>query len=89
MKRTSRNSRRRASRQVLKAYDIVLVYDPEDRWWSAEVPALPGAYGQGRTSASARKSVISAVNDILALHAERGHRLHAVHRVRIERAGAA
>jgi hypothetical protein len=35
-----------------------------DGWWGTSIPGVTGAYGQGKTRASAERSVLSAARDI-------------------------
>ena len=48
------------------------VYTHDGRWWTAEAPTLRGAYSQGRTQASARRNLTSAIRDLLAAYRELG-----------------
>lgn len=54
--------------------EISIVYTLEEGWWVAEAPFLRGAYGQGRTRPAARKSVLSAIRDLLETYAAMGKR---------------
>ncbi len=48
------------------------VYTFDGRWWTAEAPALPGGYSQGRTRASARKNLLAALRALLATYKSLG-----------------
>ena len=43
-----------------------IVYEPSEGWWVASLPGIAGAYSQGRTRASARTNLLSALADIEA-----------------------
>ena len=38
------------------------------RWWAASLPAMPGAYGQGRTKAEAIDDLWDAVQELAKAH---------------------
>jgi predicted RNase H-like HicB family nuclease len=65
--------------------DVVLTYDARSKWWIAEAPFLPGAYGQGRTRAEARRSLVSAIRDLLDTYERLGQEPPIIRRVTIER----
>lgn len=50
--------------------DLHVVFTHDGRWWTAEAPALRGAYSQGRTRASALRNLRGAIADLLASYAD-------------------
>lgn len=52
-----------------------VVYAREGRWWTAEAPALRGAYSQGRTRESARRNLLRAIRDLQQTYADIGQPL--------------
>jgi len=49
-----------------------IIYTFDGKWWTAEAPFLRGAYSQGRTRASARKNLLSAIDDLLTTYKAMG-----------------
>ena len=45
-----------------------------DGWWVAEIPVLPGVYGQGSSRTAAKQSLLSALEDVLATYRAMGMR---------------
>jgi predicted RNase H-like HicB family nuclease len=58
----------------LHPFTIRLV-DEQNGMWSAFIPQLEGVCGQGRTQESARRNVLSALNDVLSTWADMGWRV--------------
>ena len=44
---------------------VVYHFDRRLRVWGTESPEYPGAYGQGRTRATAKKDLIGAIRDLI------------------------
>ena len=65
---------RKRSHVDLRPFTVRIV-DEKDGWFSAFIPQLEGVCGQGRTRASARRSVLSALQDALNTWTARGWRV--------------
>jgi len=42
-----------------------VVYERDGRWWTASLPAFPGAYSQGLTRRAAYLNLLSAIRDLV------------------------
>lgn len=51
---------------------VVYAYDERLRVWATSTPICPGAFGQGRTRASAKKDLASAIRDLVRLALDMG-----------------
>jgi predicted RNase H-like HicB family nuclease len=73
----------RRRRPIPKSLDVV--YARDGKWWTAEAPALRGAYSQGRTRASARRNLLTAIYDLLDTYARLGEEPPISREVRVEK----
>ena len=48
----------------------IILEEGEDGFWIATIPEVPGAFSQGRTKASARRNVLSALSELMAARRE-------------------
>jgi predicted RNase H-like HicB family nuclease len=47
-----------------------VVFERSGKWWAAELPSFPGAYGQGKTQVEAYRNLLSAVRDLVDAYAD-------------------
>jgi predicted RNase H-like HicB family nuclease len=58
----------------MKSMKLPILYSNDGRSWAATTPLVPGAFGQGETKAEAKGSLISAIQDLVAINKEIGLR---------------
>ncbi len=47
--------------------ELAIVYVPsDDNWWTAYLPEIPGAVGQGDSKEAAKVNLIEALNEVFA-----------------------
>lgn len=51
---------------------IPIVYSNDGRCWGTFTPAVPGAYGQGKTRTEAKRSLVSAIRGLISINKEMG-----------------
>jgi hypothetical protein len=70
MTTTARKTKRTPSPEPIKG----VVFVRSGKWWAAELPSFPGAYGQGKTQLEAYSSLMSAISEQSAIYARESAR---------------
>jgi hypothetical protein len=55
-----------------------VVFERSGKWWAAELPSFPGAYGQGTTQEAAYLNLLSAIRDLATAYAEQAAKEHVI-----------